>query len=376
MDKRERIEFLADAAQDDVELPDLTPFISTVSGCGGNNKQLKILQTSVCNRDCAYCANRAGRDTARATLSPDELARAYDDMYSRKLVDGLFVSSGIAGNADECQARMIATVELLRKRYAYKGFVHMKILPEASDAAIERTVALADRVSVNIEAPTISCLQALSSSKVLPHLVGELRTAHRLRLNADHYVSMTTQMVVGAGTETDQLVLGAAEPLYKSLKLSRVYYSGFHPILNTPLDNHPRESEKRIVRLYQADRLMKLYDFKPNELIYGETGMLPVGIDPKVAWAKAHPELYPVEINMASRSLLLRVPGIGPVCAERILKARRQGKIKYLSQLKTLGVRTSHAQEYITIDGRRALVQLSFLGWESSIEAGRIESRP
>jgi len=329
---------------------------------GGTTPLLKVLQSNVCERDCAYCANRSGRDTRRLTLSPDELARTFDQMQRTSLVEGLFLSSGLCGNANRAMERMLATVRLLRSRYEFAGYVHLKILPGADHAAIEEAIALADRVSVNLEAPTPLRLQALSRTKdYAGELWGALVAAHRARAHAPRRVSVTTQFVVGAAGETDVELLATAARAYRQLELARVYYSAFSPVHDTPLEGHAPTPASRQRRLYQADMLISRYGFGADELPYDPQGMLPEDCDPKLAWARQHPERFPIELNTASLDDLLRIPGIGPTSANRIVQRRRQGRLKSLSDLRGIGTQVQRAAPYVLLDGRRPARQLALL---------------
>jgi len=372
MDTEHKIYALGQAAKFDVcqvtDRPtDATPSDSLAScvfravrSGGGCTPLLKVLQSNVCERDCAYCANRSGRDTRRTTLSPEELARTFDDMARRRLVEGLFLSSGMCGQADEAMSRMLATVELVRKRYQFRGYVHLKILPGADPAAIAAALSLADRVSVNLEAPTPQRLQALSHTKDYGReLWTSLETAQRMRHEQGRRVSMTTQFVVGAAGEEDRELLATAGRLYRGLGLARVYYSAFRPISDTPLEGHAPAPLWRQNRLYQADMLLNLYGFRPDELVYDGAGMLSRDDDPKVAWAQAHPERFPVEVNRASREDLLRVPGIGPTSAERLVRWRREGSLTDLAQVRKAGAVANRAAPYLLLNGRRPQHQLA-----------------
>ena len=372
MDTEHKIYALGQAAKFDVcqasDVPTDTPSRDALASCvfravrsgGGCTPLLKVLQSNVCDRDCAYCANRSGRDTRRTTLSPEELARTFDDMARRRLVEGLFLSSGMCGQADEAMSRMLATVELVRKRYQFRGYVHLKILPGADPAAIAAALSLADRVSVNLEAPTPQRLQALSHTKDYGReLWTSLETAQRMRHEQGRRVSMTTQFVVGAAGEEDRELLATAGRLYRGLGLARVYYSAFRPISDTPLEGHAPAPLWRQNRLYQADMLLNLYGFRPDELVYDGAGMLSRDDDPKVAWAQAHPERFPVEVNRASREDLLRVPGIGPTSAERLVRWRREGSLTDLAQVRKAGAVANRAAPYLLLNGRRPQHQLA-----------------
>jgi predicted DNA-binding helix-hairpin-helix protein len=330
---------------------------------------LKVLQTNVCENDCYYCTNRAGYDMPRATFTPDELARLFDELARRRRVQGLFLSSGIYGRSGQAMERMLATVELVRRRYGFRGYVHLKIMPGTQDAAIEQAVRLADRVSLNLEAPTPARLARITRSKDLPQqLLGPLRRAALMAHESAHNVSLTTQFVVGAADEPDSELLESAQRLYQQLGLARAYYSAFQPLAHTPLEEHPPTPTWREHRLYQADFLLRRYGYGLDELIYGADGNLPRALDPKQMWAAHHPEVFPIELNTASEAQLLRIPGIGPLTARRIVQKRAVGRVRDLKQVVLAGGSASRAAPYVLLDGRRPPYQLPL--WESTPDSG------
>jgi predicted DNA-binding helix-hairpin-helix protein len=319
---------------------------------------LKVLQSNVCEKDCAYCANRSGRDEPRSSFRPEELARLFDEMARRNLVQGLFLSSGVYRNVDYATERMLATVELVRRRYQFGGYIHLKILPGADEASIEASLNLADRVSVNLEAPNAERIRALSSTKDFRReLVAPLMTADRLRHGLHRRVSLTTQFVVGAAHESDAELLRTSSWLYRHLNLARAYYSAFQPIRDTPLENLDATPTWREHRLYQADFLLRQYGFGFDELVFGSGGNLMREADPKLTWARQHPEFFPIELNTAPRTELLRVPGIGPISAAEILNRRRQGALHELSQAGLSPQALRQAAPYVLLAGRRPSFQ-------------------
>lgn len=383
---QEKVELLSQAAQYDLcaangqptpipeALPERTPkshrdlseSVATVVGQGGRRVPLlRVLQTSACEKNCYYCPFRAGRRFRRATLQPDELAAAFDQMQRKGLVEGLFLSSGIIG-AVRTMDQMLATVELVRNTYHWRGYIHLKILPDAEEAQIERAAQLADRLSVNLEAPNEARLARLAPKKDFVHgLVEPLQRAwtvvRRQRYAGNQAVSAgaTTQFVVGPAGESDRELLDTSQMLYRQVGLRRAYYSAFHPISDTPLEEATPTPPIREHRLYQADFMLRQYGFDAAELPFDASGNLPLERDPKQAWAETHPDLFPVEINQTPQQTLLRVPGIGPLSAAAIVKARRQGALRSLADLQKLGVRTGHAAPYILLDGKRPNFQLS-----------------
>jgi predicted DNA-binding helix-hairpin-helix protein len=329
---------------------------------GHRVKMLKILQTNACERDCFYCATRRSRNGPRVTFQPEELARTFDEMHRARLVEAIFLSSGVAGGGTRTMERMLATAELLRKKFAFRGYLHLKLMPGADSAAIEYALRLADRVSVNLEAPSSLYLARLSATKrYVQELLAPLVTARRL-MKADPRLArktMTTQFVVGAAGESDREIAARASQLYGELKLSRVYYSAFQPIPDTPLDGLPATLPVRENRLYQSDFLLRQYGFRYDELVYNAAGNLPVEADPKTAWAECHPEWFPIEINRASKPELLRIPGIGPIAADRILGLRRAHRFATLEQLGQTGANEKRAAAFVLLDGHRPARQLT-----------------
>ncbi|MBI4702269.1 MAG: radical SAM protein [Deltaproteobacteria bacterium] len=314
---------------------------------------LKVLQSTHCSGQCHYCAIRASRDVARAALSPDEMARHFLDLRRAGVVEGLFLSSGIHGRPDRAMERMIATAEVVR-RSGFRGYVHLKILPGTSDAAVERAVTLADRVSVNLEAPTDAALARLSPGKQLEgQILGPLRSAARIARQQGKRAAVTTQFVVGAAGETDAELLGRATALYDERLVSRCYFSPFAPPADGPFAGMTPAPRLRMVRLYQADWLLRYYGFSLREIPLGPAGLLDQYSDPKTVWARGHPAEFPVEVNRAARAELLRVPGIGPAGADRIVRARRSARVRSPGDLGSLGVRWRVAAPYLTFDGRR-----------------------
>jgi len=328
---------------------------------GRRVKLLKILQSNVCANDCYYCANRAGRDYPRVSFSSDELAQAFDQMQRQGLVEGLFLSSAICGRPTQAMDRMLATVELVRRKYQFPGYVHLKILPGVTKAHVEQAARLASRVSVNLETPNSERLARVAPGKSLHELVEPLRSVHQLRLESGGRLvpaGQTTQFVVGAADEPDRELLYTVAQLYREVDLHRAYFSAFQPVPDTPLAEHLPTPLWREHRLYQSDFLLRQYGFAFDELVFDEGHNLPRQADPKRMWAMAHPERFPIEVNRASREQLLRVPGIGPRSAARILRWRRDGKFRTLAELKKAGAVIKWAAPFVLLDGRQAPYQL------------------
>jgi len=328
---------------------------------------LKTLLTSACERDCYYCPFRAGRDFRRATFKPEEMARTFLDIHQAKLAEGLFLSSGIAGGGITTQDRLIATAEVLRRRLGYRGYLHLKLMPGAERAQVERAMQLADRVSLNLEAPNSERLAHLAPHKTfLEELVRPLQWVEEIRRTQPawrgwngHWPSTTTQFVVGAVGESDLELLTVTARLNKTARLARAYFSGFNPVKDTPLENHSPENPWREHRLYQASFLLRDYGFDVRELPFTSGGNLPLDTDPKLAWARAHLRESPLEVNRADRQELLRIPGIGVKGVEAILTARRKGKLRDLRDLNALGVISTRAAPFVLLDGKRPMWQMS-----------------
>ncbi len=328
---------------------------------------LKTMMTTACERDCHYCPFRAGRSqTRRVTFSPDEMAKAFDDMRRAGVVDGLFLSSGIIGGGARAQDKMLDTVDIIRRRYGYRGYVHLKIMPGAERDQVLRAMELADRLSINLEAPTPERLAALAPKKQFAdELLAPLRwveQARRERPAAEHikgrWPSSVTQFVVGAVDETDLELLSATHFLIHAAGLKRAYYSAFRPVADTPLAHRPAEDPWREHRLYQASFLFRDYGFDLEEMPFDARGRLPLDTDPKRAWAVANLRDAPVELNRAERETLLRVPGIGPKGADAILAARRRATLRSVADLRQIGVRTKGIEPFVLLDGRRPEYQL------------------
>ncbi|MGD9498768.1 MAG: radical SAM protein, partial [Armatimonadota bacterium] len=320
---------------------------------GRRVRLLKVLLSNACRLDCLYCATRCSRDIPRASFRPEELARLTVELTDAGLISGLFLSSGIVGDADNTMARMIETVELLRHKHQYRHYVHLKLLPGISEAAVLAAAGLADRLSTNLEAPGPRRLSAICPGKSFERdLVRPLRWARQLIEPGQVRSGLTTQFVVGAAGESDRELVEMTWRLRAELGLARIYFSGFQPVPDTPLADREPTPAVREHRLYQAEFLLRTYGFALSEIVFDEAGMLAPDRDPKLAAALAHQELFPVEVNTAERWQLLRVPGIGPTCADRILQVRAQQKLTSLRHLELLGVRTDRSRNFVTLAGR------------------------
>lgn len=394
MDDSLKLETLAAGAQHDVcgyAPPTSTPYApksplrfiyhAAVPG-RGTVPLFKVLLTNVCVNDCAYCANQVGRDCPRYSFQPDELARLFMQLHQRRLVRGLFLSSGVAGNPSRTQEEMVKVLEILRHRYEFDGYVHLKILPGAPFDCVAEGCRLADRVSLNMEAPSQEHLAKLSSRKDLSKdIVERMRWIRDLTtFNAGLVPSgQTTQFVVGASGETDRDILRSSAALYHQIGLRRVYFSAFRPVARSPLAGTRPTSPRREHRLYQADWLLREYGFRAGDidLAVAQDGNLSLTKDPKVVIARSQPWLFPVDVNRATYQELRRVPGIGPLSAKRIVAARREYTIDSAVQLTKLGVATRRALPFIWFTGMlRSERQMSFLAQVDEESAAPVPGLP
>lgn len=326
---------------------------------------MRTMQTSACERNCHYCPFQAGRNYQRVSFKPEELAAAFDQMQRKGIVEGLFLSSGIVGGGIKAMDAMLDTVEILRRKYQYDGYVHLKVMPGAEEAQIERAARLADRLSINLEGANAQRLPLLAPKKdfageLLPPLYWLHRHPHRLEPWVKQ-PSLTTQFVVGPAGESDLELLTTTQTLYREVGLARAYYSAFSPIQGTTFEDRPKTDPRREQRLYQADWLLRFYGFELQDLPFDGQGRLPLDRDPKLVWARTHLSRQPVDINRAGRAELLRIPGIGPQTAEAILTARRQGSLHDTHQLKQIGVQVERAAPFILLNGRRPDYQLPLI---------------
>lgn len=343
-------------------MPKALPCISDVSTPTGKKPVLKAMMTTACERNCFYCPFRAGRNkTQRITFTPDEMAKSFQTLQRAQVVDGLFLSSGIIKGGVATQDKIIDTAEILRNKYSYRGYIHLKIMPSADYDQVRRAMQLANRVSINLEGATESRLQQLAPKKdYWGELFQRLQWISQLRRQENLRTSVVTQFVVGAVGDTDVELLEVSEKLYHQLGLQRTYYMAFHPVSQTPFEGLNATSKQREFRLYQASFLLRDYGWSFEDIGFENGGNLSLTSDPKEAWAATNLQDKPVEINRASRADLLRVPGIGPKIADAILAARRQNKLTDLAHLRTLGLRDpERTARYILLNGRRPAQQLA-----------------
>ncbi len=324
------------------------------SGGERATRLLRVLQTNKCDRGCSYCPLRAQNDSVRRTsFDSEELARLFLQFDSRRMTDGLFLSSGSDGSPDAAMENVVKTAAVLREKYHYGGYIHLKILPGTSFGLVEEAARLSNRLSINLEAPTAERLGTLSDDKnFFKDIVMRMEWIKSLRLERGWLpAGQSTQLVVGAGDETDREILGTAGWLYRDLGLNRVYYGAFAPAPGTPLEDQSATAPRRQQRLYQSDWLLSQYGFGLEELPFQPDGGLPLGLDPKVAYALRNLPRFPVEINRAEPEELLRVPGLGPLSVRRIVALRGQFPFKTLEALKKTGAVVSRARDFVTIDG-------------------------
>ena len=330
---------------------------------------LKTLLSSYCENNCTYCPFRAQRDFPRASFSPDDFARLFISLYERQFVEGIFLSSSIFYGAVKSQDLLLDTASILRNRYSYRGYLHLKIMPGAEKAQVEQAMLVADRLSVNLETPTPQTLSVLAPRKDLQRdLIDPLLWMEEIRRTKPAYLnwkgswpSSTTQYVVGAAGESDRDLLRRTSQLTKSAGISRAYFSSFNPIPNTPLEDLDPSPPLREIRLYQASYLIRDYGFSEQELIFSPDGNLSLDQDPKLNWASRHLSQDPLEVNTASREQLLKIPGIGITRAERILKLRRTQHFKSFSSLVKADLIAPRSAAFILVDGKSPARQLSLL---------------
>lgn len=325
-------------------------------GDGRKTFLFKTLISNMCRNDCKYCPLRADKDPRRCTLEPEELAEVFLDYYRSGRVQGLFLSSGVAGNADRTMAQINKTAHILKKK-GFDGYLHLKVIPGASDAAIEDAVSLANMVSVNIETAGEEHFAALCRSKdYLTDVIRPIKLISKLTAKGSRYskVCQSTQFVVGAAGETDREIVRYSWGLYKRLALSRVYFSAYQRGLGAedlPGEHSARSNDEVLTRehrLYQTDWLIRKYGFGEDEIPFEADGNLSLRCDPKETWAKRHPEFFPVDINRASRDELLRVPGLGFITVKQIMEHRKNGgKVRSIEDVGKPGKRLGKAQGYI-----------------------------
>ncbi len=348
---------------------------------------LKVLMTNVCVYDCAYCVNRKSNgEVERTSFTPQELADLTIGFYRRNYIEGLFLSSGVIGDADRTTELMIRTLRILRETYGFRGYIHAKAVPNAAPELIAEMGLLADRLSVNLEMPSEESLKLLCPDKTRQSVLAPMRQISEsitedqesralVRRTKTHYLSSTrpararrafapagqsTQMIVGATPETDHHILNLSASLYKTMQLKRVFFSAYLPVVeDARLPSSDRIQLDREHRLYQADWLMRFYGFSVDEIISEDEPFLDTRVDPKANWALNHLDEFPVEVNTAPQEMLLRVPGIGVRGAKLIMRARRHSTLGQ-DEVRKLGIAYKRARYFITCNGTYAGAGCSF----------------
>jgi putative DNA modification/repair radical SAM protein len=335
---------------------------------------LKVLYTNHCIYDCSYCVNRVSNDIKREAFSPRELADLTINFYKRNYIEGLFLSSGIIKDEDYTMHQIIKALKILRDEYNFGGYIHTKLIPNASIELIAQVVKLSNRVSSNIELPSSESLKLLAPDKTKTSVLSPLKYAKDYSLEKTNKpISMSTQLIVGATPESDSTILNLSQNMYQKGLLKRVYYSAYIPVNNHK--NLPTIETKppllREHRLYQADWLLRFYGFESSE-ICDDGEDLELEVDPKAMWALRNMHLFPVEINSADKEILMRIPGIGIRGVHKILKARRYKRLSF-DDLKALKISTKRAKYFITCGGKyqRGLPQYS-----EHIKTALIEKKP
>ena len=339
---------------------------------------LKVLFSNECIYDCKYCVNRKSNDVKRTSFTPEELCELTIQFYRRNLIEGLFLSSGIINSPDYTMELIYTAINMLRTKYRFQGYIHVKGIPGTSPELIEKLGNIVDRMSVNLEFPTGDGLKKLCPNKTRKTILSPMRqiqngiSASKNEIvkykHAPSFVpaGQSTQMIIGATEETDYQIVNVAEKLYQNFNLKRVFYSGFVNVNNDPLlpgavDNYSFDANAtdaiknltllREHRLYQADFLMRFYEFNASEILSEEKPFFNTMIDPKANWAINNLSIFPVEINTADKQTLLRVPGIGPKSVYKILRARRLAPLGF-DTLKKMGVVLKRALYFITCNGK------------------------
>ena len=393
MDLIAKLEILADAAKYDVACTSSGASRAAKRGALGNSSSaglchsftadgrcislLKVLLTNECVYDCAYCVNRRSNEVLRACFEPRELADLTIQFYRRNYIEGLFLSSGVVKSPDYTTELAIRTLTILREEYGFRGYIHAKAVPGTSPELIDRLGRLSDRLSVNLELPSRKSLDLLAPQKSRQRILAPMRqiqqsiaedaeTRALVRKKPTYYQRKTTiarkaeafapagqstQMIIGATPETDFQILNLSAALYRSLDLKRVFFSAYLPVSSdSRLPQTDGVQLNREHRLYQADWLMRFYRYDVAELIDEKHPFLDADVDPKANWALNHLEAFPVEVNAAPIEMLLRVPGIGPVGARKIVRARKTATLRE-PELRKLGIAYKRARYFITCNG-------------------------
>jgi predicted DNA-binding helix-hairpin-helix protein len=345
---------------------------------------LRILMTNACSFNCHYCPMRRDRSMPRTLLKPEELVRIFLGAYQRGWCQGLFITTGIPGRPIKVMDDLIQVLELLRERHQFGGYIHVKMVPGAEVAQIDRLTSLASRVSLNFEAPCGASLARIAPEKSFATTLQNFERVQKLvllerqarahgkpkdPLHPGGAAGMTMQFVVGATPDTDRSLLRTIAQLTAAGGVHHPHFSAFRPITDTPMESAPAAPALREHRLYQAAHLLGSYGFSAEEVVYAPTGNLPLGQDPKTTWALHHPDQFPVEITTASLEDLVRVPGIGPLAARRVVAQRHATILRGLQDLRRLGVITGRAAGFLTLRGQR----LQSITWSEQLGFWRPE---
>lgn len=368
MDRRQRLVLLAEAAIPDREhgVPSVINAPGSPVGVtrvrlpgGGSTSLMRVMQTNACSLSCGYCPTFCGGAVRRTALAPEEIARTFTEAHRKGLAAGLFLTSGVPGRPHRAMDRMLATLDILRHREGFRGYIHLKLLPGAESAQVEAAARLASRLSINLEAPGDGYVRALAREKDFSgDLLPKLEQAGRLagesaRAGGALRSGTTTQFVVGASGERDREILGVIDRLQRKRLLHHAHFSAFQPVAGTPMEGLKPTPAARELRLYQAEHLLRQYGFRYDELVFGGDGNLPLDRDPKTEWALRQTDVFPLEITAAAYELLLRVPGLGPTAARTLVSERRRAVIRSGADLRRLGIDASRAAYFLAWRGRR-----------------------
>lgn len=329
-----------------------TPLGLEADASGKNRPVVRLLMSAECVHDCPYCPLRAQQDVPRATLSPDEVANAVMPQLTRHDA-GLLLSTAVVDSSEHAAGGLVDSAQLLRTKHGYTGYLHLKLPPGVSHALIEAAARLSDRLSLNIEVPSAAHQAAIDPTRdwqrdVVTRL-GWMRDFHQAGLLK---AGVATQFVVGAAGEHDRALLEATAWLHRDLAVRRVYYAAFKPVAGTPMAGQPATPDVRKLRLTQADWLLRHYGFASDEIVPTDSPLLPLGNDPKLAWALRNPQYFPIEINTAAPEQLLRIPGLGPLGVKRILRMRTLGTLRLPGDLAILGAAQQRVLDFALLDGR------------------------
>ena len=367
MNLKQKLEILADSAKYDASCSSSGSNRKNKTGIGSSEacgichsfssdgrciSLLKILMTNCCIFDCKYCINRKSNNVVRAIFTPEEICEITINFYKRNYIEGLFLSSGVIKSPNYTMEKLIETVYLLRNKYHFNGYIHCKAIPGASEHLLKKLGCLVDRISANIELPSQDSLTLLAPDKDSNKIDNIMKTIKENRSNNFTPAGQSTQMIIGASKETDLNILGKSESLYKNYSLKRVFYSAYIPVNNDKLlPSIKMPPLVREHRLYQADWLLRFYNYRVNDLLDNKNPNFNVLLDPKADWALRHLEEYPKEINKANYYDLLKVPGIGPTSAKKIISSRKYFTIEF-DDLKKMNVSLKKAKYFILCNGK------------------------